>query len=211
MPHNLMASFVGHSLAALATGRGVATKKERALLFSWPVTLALVVLANIPDLDVVIWILFKPAGMTPHRGASHSLIFAVGLALVAWLIVSRAGKRGGFVLPIAFVLAAMTHPVLDYFMAGGPRVPFWWPFSKTGYLSHIQLIPTVYYSKVFYKLIALLADPRNDLGMVLETFTFLPILLAQKYAGRSFFRWLPFLALSAASVCLTYFIYKGPA
>jgi len=86
--------------------------------------------AMLPDADVLAFALHIPyADAFGHRGASHSLLFAAVLGLVAcalspWLRASR-------VQAAAFVSAcALSHPLLDAFTSGGLGVALWWPWSE---------------------------------------------------------------------------------
>ena len=76
-----MASIIGHSacgiLAKHLAGTETSGRRGRVLLG------CLVFLALLPDFDVLIYILFEPEDMLPHRGFSHSLLFcliAAGMA-----------------------------------------------------------------------------------------------------------------------------------
>lgn len=83
----------------------------------------------LPDLDVVGLQLGIPyASALGHRGVSHSLLFAVALALVA------AWRHQDLEAPparaFAFVLvAAASHGLLDALTSGGLGVALLWPFS----------------------------------------------------------------------------------
>ena len=61
-----MASIIGHGFAGIITKQIIKTKltykKERLLLW------ISIFLAILPDFDIIIYILFKPSGMLPHRG-----------------------------------------------------------------------------------------------------------------------------------------------
>jgi len=205
-----MASVLGHALAGVAASRVPAQGERRKMLFSPEVTIAALALAVAPDLDIVIWILFKPAGMNPHRGASHSIAIALALAAVAWLVVSRGGKRGGAVLPLTLGLAALTHPLLDYLMGCGPPVPLLWPLTDRGWLSPVQLIPTAYYSRTLSGIASIVLDPRSIRGFILEIMIFAPLLAAQKYSTprARLTWWLPCALLSLFAVFAVYLIYN---
>ncbi len=210
-----MSFVVGHSLAALAAARAPAGSqgKSRDLIYSPAVSLAVIFLALAPDLDILVWVLFHPAGMVPHRGFSHSLLIAIGLAFIFWLILSRFATRGGLVLPIALVLASLCHPALDYLMGCGPQVPFFWPFNASRFICPVKLVPTAYYANTFKGLMhlpALMLEPKNLAGIMLEFLIFLPILIAEKFSapGKRLVLWLPCLALTAAAILVVYLTYN---
>lgn len=88
-----------------------------------------VVAAVLPDADVLAFALHIPYADTfGHRGASHSLVFAALLAVVAALLHRRL--RAGAAQAAAFVgISALSHPLLDAFTSGGLGVALWWPWS----------------------------------------------------------------------------------
>lgn len=85
--------------------------------------------AMLPDADVLAFALHVPyADAFGHRGASHSLLFAGMLAMLALLLHRQlhAGRRQA----LAFVFAcALSHPLLDALTSGGLGVALWWPWS----------------------------------------------------------------------------------
>jgi inner membrane protein len=93
-------------------------------------------LAVLPDLDVVGltvgWGLDHPLG---HRGLSHSLAAAVGLATFAFFVArdrapdARHAGRGWWVW-LVLVAAAASHGILDAMTNGGRGVAFLAPFSS---------------------------------------------------------------------------------
>jgi inner membrane protein len=88
-----------------------------------------VIAAVLPDADVLAFALHIPyADSFGHRGASHSMLFAALLALLAALLHTRL--RANAVQAAAFVGAcALSHPLLDALTSGGLGVALWWPWS----------------------------------------------------------------------------------
>jgi inner membrane protein len=86
--------------------------------------------AMLPDADTVGFGLgIAYSSSLGHRGATHSVVFAVALALVAaalsgWLRTSPL-RAFGFV-----GLAALSHPLLDALTNGGLGVALAWPFDN---------------------------------------------------------------------------------
>lgn len=117
-----MPTVLTHAVAAAALSPAVAVRRRARL------TLLCAACAVVPDLDVVglsLGITYDhPLG---HRGLSHSLAFAVGLAalLVAVLRPARPWATGA-------LLAASTasHGLLDMLTDGGRGVALWAPFSN---------------------------------------------------------------------------------
>jgi inner membrane protein len=105
-----------------------------------PLLLAGVVAAVLPDLDVLAFRFgLSYAHELGHRGASHSLVMAVVLGLLALVLAPRlrASKRATF----SFVtVAAASHGLLDMLTNGGLGVALAWPFSQARYFFALQVI-----------------------------------------------------------------------
>lgn len=84
----------------------------------------------VPDLDVVAFRLgIEYAHQFGHRGASHSLAFALVLGLLAAL--AAPWLRAKRWVAMAFVsVACASHPLLDMLTSGGLGAALWWPFSE---------------------------------------------------------------------------------
>ena len=101
-----------------------------------------VVAAMLPDADVLAFVLHIPyADAFGHRGASHSLLFAGVLAMLAalWCVVCQprlaptkaAPTLASTVQAMAFVfVCAASHPLLDAMTSGGLGVALAWPWSE---------------------------------------------------------------------------------
>lgn len=125
-----MASFA-HVAVGVAAGRVEGSPQSL-----WRPMLALSAMSLAPDLDV--WA-FKlgvayehPWG---HRGATHSLVFALLVALLAYALTRRVRTS----MLVGFVV--MTHPLLDALTDGGLGVALLWPFSSKRYFAPWQPIP----------------------------------------------------------------------
>lgn len=99
------------------------------------------VLASVsPDFDIVAFKLgIAYADSFGHRGASHSLAFALVLALLAAAggPLLRASRLTAF----CFVLvAAASHPLLDMLTNGGLGVALFWPISEQRWFAPWQVI-----------------------------------------------------------------------
>src|SRR5882672_7048025 len=124
MPSALTHAFAATSIATLIT------PGHRKL-----VALAAVCSA-LPDEDVLAFGLGIPyEDMLGHRGLTHSIAFAAGLAGVATWIVTRGDRRDipGARLALSLFLAIVSHDVLDALTDGGLGVAFFAPFSGERY------------------------------------------------------------------------------
>ncbi|MGE8236406.1 MAG: metal-dependent hydrolase [Stenotrophomonas indicatrix] len=102
-----------------------------------------VIAAMLPDADVLAFALHVPyADAFGHRGASHSLLFAGVLAVLATLLALFGSRRpwsaplcqprlASTVQAAAFVfVCAASHPLLDALTSGGLGVALAWPWSE---------------------------------------------------------------------------------
>jgi inner membrane protein len=134
-----MASAFTHAFFAASLGTVMVPSR-------WKVVAAGALCAVIPDADVIAFAAGIPyAAMLGHRGLSHSLAFAAGLAL----LLTYAWKRPGRVpensmeaaseepsaerMAAYLFLAIASHGVLDALTNGGLGVAFFAPFSSRRY------------------------------------------------------------------------------
>jgi len=126
-----MASLVGHGAMGLLAARYGANARVR----SWA-ALGMVALSMLPDADVVAFTLGIPyAAPFGHRGATHSLVFAVVAGAAAALAV-----RSPRLIPWCVAVVA-THPLLDALTDGGLGVALLWPFDLTRFFAPWRPIP----------------------------------------------------------------------
>lgn len=109
-----------------------------------------VVAAMLPDADVLAFALHIPyADAFGHRGASHSLLFAAALGLLAAL--GARGLQAGRVQAAAFVfICALSHPLLDALTSGGLGVALWWPWSDARLFAPWRPIRVSPFAKHFF-------------------------------------------------------------
>jgi inner membrane protein len=128
---------VGHiavgMVAARAYQRGAITRTSAFAFWS------LVSLA--PDLDVIGFRLGVPYGDPwGHRGATHSLTFAVALGSAIALAGMR-WKRPFARTALVAGLLLVSHPLLDTMTDGGLGCALFWPFDLTRYFAPWRPIP----------------------------------------------------------------------
>lgn len=142
-----MPSIITHAAVPLALWCAA----DRGRIPAWLLA-AGVVAAMLPDADVLAFALHIPyADAFGHRGASHSLLFACVLAMVAALLHSfgrgrpwsalscqprlapttQAARLASTVQAATFVfICAASHPLLDAMTSGGLGVALAWPWSE---------------------------------------------------------------------------------
>ena len=130
-----MPTILTHAVVPLALGIGLGSG-----LVSRRLLIAGVVASMMPDLDVVAFKLGIAYGDAfGHRGASHSLTFALLLGLIAWsLAPSLRATRLAACLFVA--LSTLSHAVLDMFTDGGLGVALLWPFSAERFFAPWRVI-----------------------------------------------------------------------
>ena len=120
-----MPSAFAHVAIPLALGLGLGSQ-----VISRRLLVAGIVASVLPDLDVLTFRLgIAYSDAFGHRGASHSLAFALGLALVALACAAplHSSRRNAFL----FVLVCTaSHGLLDMLTNGGMGVALWWPWSS---------------------------------------------------------------------------------
>jgi len=94
----------------------------------------------LPDLDVLAFRLGVPYGSAlGHRGLTHSLVFAVLVALLGArlhrLLATKSSTAFFFLL-----VATGSHGILDAFTNGGFGIAFLWPFSNERFFAPYQVI-----------------------------------------------------------------------
>ena len=130
-----MPTVFTHAAIPLVMGIGLG---ERVI--SRRLLVAGVVASMIPDLDVLAFRFhIAYADSFGHRGASHSLVFAAWLAVVARLF-ARPLKSTRSIGAVFVGLSAASHGVLDAFTNGGYGAALWWPFSSARVFAPWQVI-----------------------------------------------------------------------
>jgi membrane-bound metal-dependent hydrolase YbcI (DUF457 family) len=101
--------------------------RNRSNLNRWKMFVGVVLLSNLPDVDVVTGLIFRGNGSAFHRGPTHSLLFALIAGILAsngWRIWSRLPK---FSFLDCFLLI-LSHVLADALFTGS-NISFLWPFT----------------------------------------------------------------------------------
>lgn len=134
-----MPTVFSHPAVPLAIGFGLGRK-----LIPTPLLVCGAIGSVLPDLDVVAFRMGIPyAAAFGHRGFSHSLLFAFGVALLVACLFRWLKK--GFFRPLLFLFAATaSHGLLDTLTNGGLGIALFWPWSEHRYfmpLAPIEVAP----------------------------------------------------------------------
>ena len=143
-----MPLLLGHTAIGLAT-QDLCSRDHSALNW-WPVAVFVNVLANLPDVDILIGLLLRGNGHAFHRGPTHSLLFALFMGLVA----SRAWTSWSKIPKMSFTccfLIIFSHVLADLVLTDSP-VSFFWPLEvhwTAGYSGWGDIVNTVF-QKAFH-------------------------------------------------------------
>jgi inner membrane protein len=114
------------SLGHIAAGFAVARAHEGR--FNWRAAVAFSTFSLVPDLDVIAFKFGIPyEAPFGHRGASHSITFALLMGVAAWLL-TRSKKT-----TIALTIVVLSHGLLDMLTDGGRGVALFWPITAERY------------------------------------------------------------------------------
>ena len=130
-----MPTILSHPAVPLALAWGLGRK-----VVSKPLLAAGVAASVFPDLDVLAFHLGIPyAAEWGHRGFSHSLLFALIVAVVGAGLSRPLRSTAKRVFWFLFVAAA-SHGTLDAFTNGGLGIAFLWPFSNERFFAPLHPI-----------------------------------------------------------------------
>ena len=116
---------IGHAAIGIAMHNIMSDGKRRPV--TWHVALLIIVLSNLPDLDVLLGLILQNDGCAFHRGPTHSILFS----LVGGSAVYKASlwfKKTPLLSWKTCVAIVFSHNIADYFFTTAP-VSFFWPFE----------------------------------------------------------------------------------
>jgi len=131
---------IGHVLVGAAASKAYRTGQRTI----WsPIAAALLWsgLSLLPDVDVIGFPLgIRYADTWGHRGATHSLVFALAVAAVAGL-VARAARLPAWRTALVTAAVVASHSLLDTMTDGGLGCALLWPFSDERFFAPWRPIP----------------------------------------------------------------------
>jgi len=118
-----MPTIFSHAVVPVAISLGIGKKVSRRLML-WSAVCSI-----LPDVDTLAFKLGIPyASQWGHRGFTHSIVFAMLVALIA-IAFSRKLKSPPYMVWLMVFVAVMSHSLLDMCTDGGLGVALYWPFS----------------------------------------------------------------------------------
>jgi len=176
-----MATTLGHALCGvviLLVANRLRSSPTTAL--DWPNVALFALLANLPDMDMLVSYLLAGDVLAYHGGVSHGLLFALLAAwLTARLVTARADgvqKLGYAVLLYSLVVVShdlidsLTGPSLGWHATRG--MPLFWPLSDFRLSMPLTLFPGPQHN-TWVRLVSL----HNLKVMAYEALVFLPPLV----------------------------------
>jgi len=130
-------SVLGHVAVGYAIARGAMGMRPISSRIRPLVTVALIGVAVLPDLDVVGEELL---GMAEHRGALHSIGAAALVAGIAFVVAWWRAQPARW-WAAAFFGSMASHGILDLF-SPGPGVRILWPLTDARFEAPIRFLPT---------------------------------------------------------------------
>jgi inner membrane protein len=119
-----MPSAFGHVLVPLSLRAGLGGER-----MPWRLAVFAAFSAILPDLDSIGYFLGVPYGSVwGHRGASHSLVFALAWALVSVALAHKL-RSGRWTTFFVVGISTSSHTLLDMVTNGGKGVALWWPWK----------------------------------------------------------------------------------
>ncbi len=172
-----MSSPIAHSLAGLGIGFLSWRKVFKAPL-TWKSVLFCVIMANLPDFDVIPGIFAGDINLY-HHDYTHTFLFA----FAASLVVSAFARRNRLKWAYMSFLLVLSHFVIDYITIDrSPPIglPLFWPFSDIRFKWEFAFLPSVARGS---SLISLL-NAENIRTAAIETAVFLPFAILSYFVYR---------------------------
>ena len=176
-----------------------------------PLLLALAVfLANLPDFDFIPGFLIGDPNRF-HHGISHSLIFALSIASLVYLMVKKTmAVLDVKKLYLLLVLTLSSHVVLDFLTWDGSEpfgVPMFWPFSSDYVISpHSFFMGVTRSGESNLVFLASLFNKHNLMSLLGEVFFSLGILASAVLVNNYSVQHNKLLLVIAAPVSLVIFL-----
>jgi inner membrane protein len=132
---------IGHIAVGMAAARWADQRRDLRMGGLPAAIVGWTLLAMLPDADVIGLSVGVDYGAPwGHRGATHSLLFAiiVGLAVA---LVGRAWRKPPLRVGLLVILVVASHGLLDTLTDGGRGCALFWPFDNTRYFAPVNPIP----------------------------------------------------------------------
>lgn len=140
-----MPTVFAHALVPAAIGLGLGRRRIPPRLL-----IAGAVAAMLPDADVVAFKFgIAYADALGHRGASHSIVFALLLGALA-ACFHRLLRTQAWAAFLFVACSVLSHPLLDMLTNGGLGVALLWPWSEQRFFAPWQVIEVSPFAHRFF-------------------------------------------------------------
>jgi hypothetical protein len=126
---------IGHAVIGFTTQSLFGAEEARS--DGWKALLGILILSNLPDVDVLLGIVFQGNGNVFHRGPTHSLMFALIGGFLATRVLRLWSQLPRFSFRICFLLI-LSHVAADLVFTDSP-VSFFWPVTVNWSNGYIEL------------------------------------------------------------------------
>ncbi|WP_447939056.1 metal-dependent hydrolase [Pseudoxanthomonas mexicana] len=175
-----MPTILSHALLPLAAGIALGRNRVPPRLAA-----AGMAVAMLPDADVAMFALgIDYAHAFGHRGASHSLVFALACGLLATCF-ARTLKAPPITALFFVALSAASHPLLDMLTDGGLGVALYWPWSDARHFAPWRVIEVSPFADRFFSARGLAVLRSEFCWVWLPTLALAGFVFWMRVAGRS--------------------------
>ena len=163
---------LGHSAIGFATHSLISN--ENNCFNKWQVAIFIIILSNLPDIDVLFGLILQNNGSIYHRGPTHSILFA----LIMGFLTSKSSKLWPQIPTLSFktcFVLILSHVLADYFLTSSP-VSINWPIEvswSTGNSGWSHVFHTVFFDAAQDSGILLVCIGIIMLAMIARRFYFL--------------------------------------
>ena len=95
----------------------------------------------LPDVDFLLHALSPSVDSLEHRGATHSLVFALAIGLFVAVALRVSARPRPIHWGVVTMLVVASHPLLDAFGHTTLGVELLWPFSDARFLAPLDVLP----------------------------------------------------------------------
>ncbi len=172
-----MSSPIAHSLAGLGIGFLSWRKVFKAPL-TWKSILFCVIMANLPDFDVIPGIFAGDINLY-HHAYTHTFLFAFAASLAVSALAPRSRLKWAY---MSFILV-LSHFAIDYITIDrSPPIglPLLWPFSDMRFKWEFAFLPVVARGSSLVSII----NAHNIRTAAIETAVFLPFTILSYFLYR---------------------------
>jgi inner membrane protein len=133
-------SLLGHIAIGVATARRITPADHPSETLQTRMVI-LATLAFLPDIDFFFHDLDPAAVFLDHRGATHSLVFALCIGILATIVLVASGRPRPLEWGVLATAVVASHGLLDAFGNSTLGVELLWPFSDARFLAPWHVLP----------------------------------------------------------------------